>query len=174
MAVAAQTRLQNATEKYRNGSPSRWQTRAVVAVLAIAGAAIASYLAAYQFGLTKQVYEPFFGTGAKRVLHSFIARLLPLPDAALGAIAYVAEVIASVLGGSQRYHTHPVLVLCYGIIVIAAAATAIALLLIQLGVIHTACTLCICSAAISLLVAYFASDEILAALEVVYEKRKTS
>lgn len=173
MIVAAQPRFSAAMEKHATRSASRWQARRPVALLAIAGFAIASYLAAYQLGLLTDVWEPFFGNGAKLVLHSFVSRLLPLPDAALGAIAYLIEVVAALIGSSERCRTHPRLVLCYGAIVAAVAATAVALVLIQVLVIHATCTLCLCSAAISILIAYLASDEIVAALEVAYEKRKT-
>ncbi|MFL6528515.1 MAG: vitamin K epoxide reductase family protein [Chthoniobacterales bacterium] len=142
-------------------------------MLALIGLATASYLAAYQLRLLNDVWEPFSGNGAKLVLGSFVSRLLPLPDAALGAIAYLVELIAALIGGSERYRTHPRLVICYGAIVAGAAAVAVALVLIQLLVIHAACTLCLCSAAISLLIAYVASDEIVAAVEKVYEERKT-
>lgn len=173
MNLAAQRRFRPAMEKDKHSSPSRWQARWAVAILAITGVAIASYLAAYQLGLLTHVWEPFFGNEAKLVLHSFVSGLLPLPDAALGAIAYFIELIGTAVGSSQRYRTHPRLVLCYGAIVAAAAATAVALVLLQVLVIDATCTLCLCSAAISILIAYLASDEIVAAVEVVYEKRKT-
>ncbi len=154
-------------------APSRWSRRVVIAVIAAAGFATASYLASYQFGFVKRVWEPLFGNGSQRVLHSFVSRLLPLPDAALGAIAYFVELIATLLGASDRYRTHPQLVLCYGAVVAAAAATAVALVVVQLLVIRAACTLCLCSAAMSLVIAYLASDEIVAALARIYEERKS-
>jgi hypothetical protein len=45
------------------------------------------------------VWEPFFGGGSQTVLHSAIARLLPILDALLGVIGYLIELIAAARGG---------------------------------------------------------------------------
>ncbi len=76
-----------------------------ILVLAAAGLGVASYLAAYQFGSLRSVWEPFFGDGSVRVLHSFLSRLLPLPDAAVGACGYAAELVAGAVGGAHRRRT---------------------------------------------------------------------
>lgn len=156
-----------------NHSPSSWRSRVPITLLATAGLLIASYLAAYQLGLVREVWEPFFGRGSERVLHSFMSRILPLPDAALGAIGYAFEVMASLIGGANRYRARTRVVLFYGLVVAALAITAIALTAIQFFVVQAACTLCLTSAAISLVVAFLARAEVFAAVHLLYAKRKT-
>jgi hypothetical protein len=67
------------------GSPSAWSARLPILILAGVGFCLASYLTAYQFGAIGRVWEPIFGHGSRTVLHSFVSRLLPVPDAAVGA-----------------------------------------------------------------------------------------
>jgi hypothetical protein len=74
-------------------SPSSWAVRFPILALAAAGLCIACYLAAYQLERVPEVWEPIFGHGSRTVLHSFVSRLLPVPDAALGAFGYAAEII---------------------------------------------------------------------------------
>lgn len=40
----------------------------------------------------------FFGNGSERVLNSFISKMLPVPDALLGAFGYVLDVVTGVIG----------------------------------------------------------------------------
>ncbi len=143
-------------------NPSRWPARLTIAGLVLLGLGISSYLAAYQLGFIAHVWEPFFGQGSERVLHSFLSRLLPVPDAALGAGGYSLELIVALLGGADRWRASPKLVLFYGAIVAALALTGIGLTAVQLFVLHAACTLCLTSAALSLLIAWLARDEVLA------------
>jgi uncharacterized membrane protein len=149
-------------EPLRN--PSRWRERLPVVLLATAGLSIASYLAAYQLGFVRKVWEPFFGAGSERVLHSFVSRLLPIPDAVAGALGYFAELITALIGGEQRWRTSPSLVLFYGAIVAALAVAGLVLSALQLFVLHAFCTLCLVSAIISLLIAWLACSEVLASL----------
>src|SRR5262249_24304297 len=86
--------------------PSAWSKRLPAAVLALAGCAIASYLGLFQVGLLADVWEPFFGNGSRLILkESAVARSLPVPDAALGALVYLAEAMAECFGGRQRWRT---------------------------------------------------------------------
>jgi uncharacterized membrane protein len=145
-------------------SPSAWSRRAPVVVLALIGCAIAAYLALYQVGVTACVPDPIFGRGSEVVLTSFVARLLPVPDAALGAAAYLVEAILAAAGGSERWRTAPWLVLAFGAVVLALALTGLGLLVAQPLVFHTGCTLCLASAVISLVNAWLVRDEVLATL----------
>jgi hypothetical protein len=72
-------------------NPASWSERLPIIGVALLGFGIASYLALYQWNLFATVWEPFFSDGSSRVLHSFISRLLPIPDAALGAFAYLLD-----------------------------------------------------------------------------------
>jgi uncharacterized membrane protein len=171
----ARVRTRTNAQRRRQGArkAAHWRNRKRIAALAFIGFCIAAYLAAYQFGMISGVWEPFFGNGSNRVLHSFISRMLPVPDAALGAAGYAAEFIAILAGDAKRYRTIPRLVLVYGALVAAMAAAALMLTGVQAFVLHTGCTLCLVSAAISVLIACLASEEVIAAFDILYEKRKT-
>jgi uncharacterized membrane protein len=144
-------------------SPSRWRRRGPVVALATLGFGIATYLSFYQLGIVASVWDPFFAGGSKTVLHSFLSSLLPVPDAVLGAFGCAFEIAAGLIGGTTRYRDQRWIVLVYGAIVFALALAAIALTCVQLFALHAACTLCLCSAAISLVVAVLARDEVMAA-----------
>lgn len=151
-----------ANETLRN--PSRWRERLPILLLAAIGLSLASYLAAYQLGFIRKVWDPFFGPGSERVLHSFVSRLLPIPDAVLGAVGYFAELITASIGGQQRWRTSSSLVLFYGAIVAALAVAGLLLSALQLFVLHACCTLCLVSAVISLVIGWLARSEVLASL----------
>lgn len=148
-----------------------WKTRVQVAVLAAIGFCVASYLAAYQAGFFREVWEPFFGDGSTRVLHSFVSTLLPVPDAGLGAIGYAVEFVMTVAGTAQRWRSHPKLVLGYGLIVAGMGMAGLTLVAMQAFVLHAFCTLCLVSAIISIVIVFLARDEVLASYEVLYRER---
>jgi uncharacterized membrane protein len=134
--------------------------RAFIAGLALAGLAIAVYLTLYQLGIAPTVWEPFFGDGSRRVLHSPISRLLPVPDASLGAAGYLVELVTGLIGGRERWRTAPKTVLFFG--VVAAAMTLFGLLLaaVQAFWLRAGCTLCLGSAGISVAIAGLAWGEV--------------
>ena len=101
----------------------RWRSVGLVCI-AVVGLLISLDLAAFQVGIAGPPWEPLFGDGSRRVLTSDLSRLLPVPDAAAGAGAYVVEAL---LG----------------------AAVGAVLVGYQLLVVGAACTLCIASAAVS-------------------------
>jgi vitamin K epoxide reductase family protein len=146
-----------------------WKKRVQVAVLAVVGFSIAGYLAAYQAGLFRQVWEPFFGNGSNRVLHSFVAAMLPVPDAALGAIGYAIEFVASLIGTAERWRSRPKLVLVYGLIVAGMGMAGLALLALQAFVLHAFCTLCLVSAIISIVIVFLARGEVVASFKSFYQ-----
>jgi uncharacterized membrane protein len=135
--------------------------------LAAVGCLVAINLAAYELHLTPAVWDPLFGSASsERVLTSPLSHLLPVPDAALGALAYLVEVVLTALGGTERWRQQPLLVLVFGIVVAALAATGVVLILDQLVLVHAFCTLCLSSAVISFINAALARDEVLASLRV--------
>ncbi|HET9212618.1 MAG TPA: vitamin K epoxide reductase family protein [Thermoanaerobaculia bacterium] len=134
---------------------STMATRALVAGLALAGLAIAVYLTLYQLGIVPTVWEPFFGDGSRRVLHSPISRLLPVPDASLGAAGYLVEIVTGLT---------PKTVLFFGVVVGAMALFGLLLAAVQAFWLHAGCTLCLASAAISVGIAVLAREEVLASL----------
>jgi len=144
-------------------NPSAWNERGKVLVLAALGFGIALYLALYQWEVVKSVWEPFFGNGSQKVLHSFISRLLPVPDAFLGALGYLADLVTGAIGGSQRWRTLPWMVIIYGATVALVGATALILAILQPTLLHAGCTLCLCSSLISVCIVWLAHREVFAA-----------
>jgi uncharacterized membrane protein len=136
-----------------------------VVILALLGSSVATYLTLYQWHVTSTVWDPLFGASASEaVLTSATSRLLPLPDATLGALAYLVEVIVTLLGNAQRYRTAPRLVVLYGIVLAGLALTSLGLVLTQVALVHALCTLCLCSAAISFVNAWLGHAEVFAAV----------
>jgi uncharacterized membrane protein len=138
--------------------------RAVIAGLALAGLAIAVYLTLYQLGIVPTVWEPLFGDGSRKVLHSPISRLLPVPDASLGAAGYLVEIVAGLIGGRERWRTAPKTVLFFGAVAAAMALFGLLLAAVQAFWLRAGCTLCLTSGGISVLIAMLARDEVLASL----------
>jgi len=153
--------------------PSAWPKRSAVAVLAFAGFVVSLNLAFYQYGLVPHVWEPFFGTGSRQVLMSSFSRALPVHDAAIGAVAYLFELVLELSGGTGRWRRRPWLVLLLAATAWAMAATALGLLALQTFMIHAYCSLCLLSAAISLTVPAFVFDEAVAAFRQVRRARRS-
>jgi uncharacterized membrane protein len=98
------------------------------------------------------------------ILTSGIARAFPIPDATLGAVAYLVEAILAAAGGDDRWRTEPWLVSAFGLVVLGLVLTGLVLVGAQLLAYHTGCTLCLASAAISFTNGWLARDEILASV----------
>jgi uncharacterized membrane protein len=143
----------------RRANPSAWGRRAIVLLGCLLGGAIGTYLALYQLGVVGTVWDPFFGAGSEHVLHSRIARLLPVPDAALGAVGYLAEALTAALGGAVRWRTAPRAVLLYGLVAAGVAGASLLLVVLQGTVVRAWCTLCLVSAGLSVALAALALDE---------------
>jgi len=149
-----------------NHNPSAWTQRSIVVVLAIAGLVIAVYLGLYQLGLIDVVWEPFFGEGSHRVLkESIIAHILPIPDAMLGATVYLLDAAAGVVGGVARWRTMPWIVVVQSLLAGVLAAGGITLAVLQGVVVDAYCTLCLASAACSVLMAALVLLEVLATVQ---------
>ena len=146
-------------------NPSSWPQRIPIVVLALIGTGIAGYLAAFQLGVIGSVWEPFFGDDSRRVLTSGVSRVLPIPDAALGAMSYVADAVTGVIGGRSRWRTMPWIVILFGLAVGPLGAVSILLVILQPVMFDAWCTLCLASAAISLAMIGPAFDEVLASLQ---------
>jgi hypothetical protein len=78
--------------------PTAWPKRIAIAALAFVGFCVAGYLTLCQLVVLSRVWDPFFPIGSPKVL----GLLEPLPDAALGALAYETEVVLSYVGGADR------------------------------------------------------------------------
>jgi uncharacterized membrane protein len=146
-------------------NPSAWSQRLPLVGLALLGTGVAAYLAVYQLGMLATVWEPFFGRGSAVILQSPVSRILPIPDAALGAGAYVLDAASGVIGGRARWRTMPWMVILFGVLVGPLGAVSVLLVVLQPLLYDAWCTLCLASAAISLAMIGPALDEVLASLQ---------
>ena len=146
-----------------HGSPSRPSKRLASGALALLGAVVAVRLVAYQMGWTGPPWEPLFGGGTQRVLRSSVSRALPFPDAALGAVGYLAEALALAWGGAQRWRTQPRAVYLTAAIAAGMAIGSAGLVALQVLWIHALCTLCLVSALLSFVLVIPAATELAAA-----------
>jgi hypothetical protein len=153
-------------------NPSTWGQRLPVIGLALSGFAIAAYLAAYQWDLIGTVWEPFFGDGSETILNSSVSDVLPIPDAALGMLGYLADAVTGAIGGKDRWRRMPWIVIIFGLAIGPLGAVSILLVVLQPVLYSTFCTLCLVSAAISLLMIPPAVDEVWASLQHVKRQRE--
>jgi uncharacterized membrane protein len=151
------------------GNPSAWPRRLVIAFLALAGLAISVYFTLYERHVILTVWDPFFGSGGRAVLHTrysyAVQRSLHVPGAALGALAYLLETILALAGSARRWETRPWLVLAFGLMAIPLALTGMFLLMVQAAVVHLWCTLCLVSLALSVAIVFLIDKEVSAALK---------
>jgi uncharacterized membrane protein len=152
-------------DRAHDGGPRR----AAVVVLAVAGALVSAVLAAFQLDLIGQVWDPLFGSDSSAdVLKSSFSESLPIPDALLGLGAYAAEAVLEVrMIMGHRGWTQVLLAL----LVAGLALTAVGLVALQGLVIGSWCTLCLCSAAISLTIAVLAAPDVVEAVRTVRRHR---
>ncbi len=153
-------------------NPSTWSERLPLIGLAVLGFAVAGYLARVQLGSIARAWEPFFGRGSETILHSGVSRLLPVPDAALGAAGYLLDAVSGAVGGRERWRTMPWIVVVFGIAVGPLGAVSLLLVILQPVLFHAWCTLCLSSALISVLMIGPAMDELLASLQVLARERR--
>ncbi|GIV96114.1 MAG: hypothetical protein KatS3mg057_0771 [Herpetosiphonaceae bacterium] len=146
-------------------NPSSWSQRLPIIGLALLGFGIATYLALFQLGIITTVWEPFFGDGSRVILTSRISHILPIPDAALGALGYLADAVTGAIGGRARWRTMPWIVIIFGLAVGPLGAVSIMLVIFQPVLFDAWCTLCLASAVISVAMIGPAMDEVLASLQ---------
>ena len=156
---------QNGIPPAWNYNPSTWPQRVPLIVIGFIGFAIAMYLASYQFKWIDNIWDPFFGDGTKKVLTSKISKALPIPDALLGAFGYLVDVLTDIIGGTRRWKTMPWIVIIFGVAVGPLGVVSIFLVIAQPVIVGAWCTLCLCSAVISVVMISPAMDELLASLQ---------
>jgi uncharacterized membrane protein len=149
-------------------NPSSWRQRVPICLLAGLAFLIASYMALYQWRLIGDVWEPFFGDGSRRVLDSQVSETMRqytrIPDAALGAWGYLSEVVLGLVGSTRRWQYRPWMVLLFGIDVIPLGIASAVLVVLQGTAVGAWCTLCLMTAAISLILVVLAYDEVWASI----------
>jgi uncharacterized membrane protein len=145
-------------------NPSAWSQRIPICLLAAVGFLISAYMALYQWRLVGGVWDPVFGDQTQRVLDSNVShemqRWVGIPDAALGAVAYLGDVVFGLAGSTRRWQYRPWLVGLFGIDVIPLGAVSAILVVVQATVLGEWCFLCLVTAAISLVLVYWAYDEV--------------
>ena len=145
-------------------NPSAWRQRLAVAALAFVAFLIAAYLALYQWRFIDTVWDPVFGNQSMRVLDSDVSETMRgwirIPDGALGAIAYLSDVIFALAGSARRWQYRPWLVMLFGLDIIPIGGVSAILVFMQAFVVGSYCFLCLVTAAISLLLIFLAYDEV--------------
>lgn len=145
-------------------NPSNRRERVEVALLASVALLIATYMGLYQWGVIDHVWDPIFGAQTSQVLNSNVSqairRWIGIPDAILGSLAYMGDVVLALAGSTRRWRSRPWLVILYGLNVIPLGVVSVVLVGLQGTVVGAWCFPCIFNAAISLLLIYLAHDEI--------------
>lgn len=150
-------------------NPSSWKQRVPICVLACLAFLIAVHLSLFQWRLIDAVWDPVFGSDRSgSVIDSQMARrmhtLLGIPDAALGALAYLGDAIFGLAGSNRRWRDRPWLVILFGLDVIPLGVVSAVLVLCQAFIIGEWCFLCLVTAVISLALVYLAYDEVFSSL----------
>src|SRR5687768_13259453 len=126
-------------------NPSSWSQRIPICVLAGFAFAISCYMALYQWRLVSGVWDPLFGQQTVLVLDSDVShsmqRWFGIPDAALGAIAYLGDVIFGLAGSTRRWQYRPWLVILFGLDVIPLGGVSAILVILQATVVGQWCFL---------------------------------
>lgn len=149
-------------------NPSSWRQRVPICILAGGAFLIASYMALYQWRLIDTVWDPLFGAQSRRVLDSDVSHrmrmLMRVPDAALGAMAYLGDALFGLAGCTRRWQYRPWLVILFGLDVIPLGVVSAVLVVLQGAAVGSWCFLCLVTAAISLLLVYLSYDEVWSSL----------
>ncbi len=153
-------------------SPSSWMQRIPIIFLAFIGLYVSRYLAAYQLGHIGNAWDPYFGAGTETIITSDISKAWPVPDAGLGAVTYVLEILTGMIGGRDRWRTMPWLVVLFGVMIVPLGAVSIFFIIIQPILIGTWCTLCLFAAAAMLIQIPYSVDELIATGQFLAERRR--
>jgi hypothetical protein len=157
-------------------NPSAWKQRVPICLLASVGFLIAAYMGLYQWRLISQVWDPIFGDQTHRVLDSDVSeqmrRWFRLPDAVVGALAYLGDAIFGLAGSTRRWQTRPWLVILFGIDVIPLGIVSAVLVVLQATIVGNWCFLCLVTAAISLILVWWAYDEVWSCLLYLHRVRR--
>lgn len=146
-------------------NPSSWGQRLPLVLWSLVGFAIAAYLTLFQLNLIPSVWDPVFGGGSRTVLRSEVSTLLPIPDAALGAMGYLFDAVTGAVGGRARWRTMPWMVLLFGLAAGPLGAVGVGLVIMQPVLCGAWCLLCLISAAISVGMVAPSLDEAMASLQ---------
>ena len=150
-------------------NPSSWRQRIPIAALAFVAFLISGYMALYQWRIIDTAWDPLFGDQTMKVLDSDVSEKMKgwfgIPDAALGAVAYLGDVVFGLAGCTRRWQFRPWLVILFGLDVIPLGGVSAILVLVQALVLKQYCFLCLVTAVISLILVWWAYDEVWSSLK---------
>lgn len=146
-------------------NPSSWPQRAPIIALALLGFFLSRQMTAFQLGHVDTITDLFFRSGTERVLTSDVSRAFPMPDAGLGAVAYMIEFLMGFMGDKARWRTMPWMVMFFGILVVPLGVVSITLIVLQPLAVGAWCTPCLIAAAAMLVMIALTLDEVVAMLQ---------
>lgn len=145
-------------------NPSAWSQRLPIVLVAMIAFVISTYMGLYQWKLIESAWDPVFGDQTEKVLDSDVSERMRLwflvPDAIFGALAYLGDAIFGLAGSTRRWQYRPWLVVLFGIDVIPLGIVSAVLVALQGTVVGSWCFLCLVTAVISLILVYWAYDEV--------------
>lgn len=153
-------------------NPSSWPQRAPIIALALVGFFLSRQMTAFQLGHVTSLTDPFFGIGTERVLTSDVSRAFPIPDAGLGAVAYMIEFLMGFMGDKRRWRTMPWMVTFFGILVVPLGVVSITLIILQPLAVGAWCTPCLIAAAAMLVMIPLTLDEVVAMCQFLVQARR--
>jgi uncharacterized membrane protein len=153
-------------------NPSSWAQRTPIIALALVGFFLSRQMTSFQLEHIASFFDPFFGNGTERVLTSDVSKMFPIPDAGLGAVAYMVEVLMGFMGDKARWRTMPWMVTFFGILVVPLGVVSITLIVLQPIAVGAWCTPCLIAAAAMLVMVALTLDEVAAMLQFLIQARR--
>ena len=153
-------------------NPSSWPQRAPIIALALLGFVLSRQMTAFQLAHVASLTDPFFGLGTERVLTSDVSRAFPIPDAGLGAVAYMVEFLMGFMGDKRRWRTMPWMVTFFGILVVPLGVVSITLIILQPLAVGAWCTPCLIAAVAMLIMVALTLDEVVAMGQFLVQARR--
>ncbi len=145
-------------------NPSSWSQRIPIAVLALVAAGITFHMALFQWGFIDSTWDPVFGDQSNKVLKSDVAQdlflLIGIHDAGMGLLAYLGDAVLGLAGSTRRWQYRPWMVILFGIDVVPLGIISAVLVACQAFIVGYWCFLCLVTAVISLILVYWAWDEV--------------
>jgi uncharacterized membrane protein len=153
-------------------NPSSWPQRAPIISLALVGLFLSRQMTSFQLQYIASLTDPFFGLGTERVLTSDVSRAFPIPDAGLGAVAYMIEFLMGFMGDKARWRTMPWMVTFFGVLVVPLGVVSVTLITLQPIAVEAWCTPCLIAAAAMLIMISLTLDEVVATLQFLVQVRR--
>ena len=153
-------------------NPSSWPQRAPIIALALLGFFLSRQMTAFQLDHVASLADPFFGMGTELVLKSDVSKAFPIPDAGLGAVAYMVEFLMGFMGDKRRWRTMPWMVTFFGILVVPLGVVSVLLIILQPLAVGQWCTPCLVAAVAMLIMIALTLDEVVAMGQFLVQARR--